>query len=107
MEATETADAETKPVACTVFQPVSCGRHARNGVLHPESPTVAPDMMLSIYEVDATSIQSLDLSDLPAEWDQFPCPACTHPLSPDFLGKPENAGLFIPRDQFVSRHAIR
>ena len=29
-------------------------------------------MMLSIYEVDPTAIKSLELSDLPAEWDQFP-----------------------------------
>tara|TARA_R110002051_G_scaffold294815_1_gene360413 strand:- start:302 stop:541 length:240 start_codon:yes stop_codon:yes gene_type:complete len=79
MEATETADAEIKTVACIVFQPVSCGRHARNGELHPESPAVAPDMMLSIYEVDATSIQSLDLSDLPAGETGSPAPLAHTP----------------------------
>tara|TARA_R110000796_G_scaffold252301_1_gene386006 strand:+ start:14616 stop:15089 length:474 start_codon:yes stop_codon:yes gene_type:complete len=62
----------------------------------PNPRLVPKDMVIGIYEVDTTAVKSVELSDLPENWDHFPYPACTQTLGADFLDTAHNLVLQVP-----------
>lgn len=62
----------------------------------PNPRQVPKDMVLGIYEVDTRAIDTVELSDLPEGWDQFPYPSSTQHLGSDFLAANQNLILQVP-----------
>lgn len=62
-----------------------------------ENPRLVPkSTVLGIYEIDTSAVETIELSDLPEDWDQFPYPTCTQKLGSSFLAANQNLILQVP-----------
>ncbi|PMR71742.1 RES family NAD+ phosphorylase [Halomonas heilongjiangensis] len=61
------------------------------------SPKLVPKgYVLGTFDVASTAIETVELTDLPDDWDQFPYPKCTQQLGSAFLARNQNLILLVP-----------